>query len=257
VSDGFVSAGMVSAYVVDGAPVEVTALVQAIAPNAVPRMLARFADAANGTPVFSAAASTCTHRGCPVLTGDGTWGSTETPIYDPASHVLTCPCHGSQFNVGTGAVARGPAKSPLITFATEIRGGEVFVAIAAGPGMMAMPIHLLGAKSFGAEAPAISFPGTGNKYLVDFGAFLVELLFENETTLTYIGIRRDGTRGSSETVRIQTTYLRDNLFMVTWQEADRTTVMHVEDYDQSVIYTNITNPDQSFVNFRGTFMQLR
>ena len=44
---------------------------------------------------------TCTHRGCSLAEGtlDG--------------KVVTCPCHGSQFDVTTGAVVRGPATEPV------------------------------------------------------------------------------------------------------------------------------------------------
>jgi nitrite reductase/ring-hydroxylating ferredoxin subunit len=44
---------------------------------------------------------TCTHRGCSLAQGtlDGT--------------VVTCPCHGSQFDVTTGAVVLGPATEPV------------------------------------------------------------------------------------------------------------------------------------------------
>ena len=43
---------------------------------------------------------TCTHLGCSLAEGDldGT--------------VATCPCHGSQFDVTTGSVLRGPAQEP-------------------------------------------------------------------------------------------------------------------------------------------------
>ncbi len=255
-NDGFVSAGKVSSYVVNGVPKDITAIIRTVAPSAVPRMLTRFDDAAEGSPVFSSCASTCTHRGCPILTGDDTWGTADQPIYNPANHVVTCPCHSSQFNVGTGAVIMGPAKLPLITFATEIRNDEVFVAIAAGAVMPLTPISPFVADANN-TSPGMAFPGSGKKYLVDFGAFVVELFFEDESTLTYTGIRRDGGRGASETVTIQTSYLRDDLFMVTWQEADLTTVVHIEDFEQSVIYTNITNPDRSFMKFRGTFAQIR
>ncbi len=238
-SDGFVSVGKVTSYTSNAAPVDITPLIQAVAPSAVPRMLTRFSDAADGSPVFASVAATCTHRGCPILTGDGVWGSTDQPIYDPPSHIVTCPCHDSQFNVGTGALVRGPATKPLLTFATEVRADELFVAIAeaAAPGP-AGPVAML--ESARAQSVDASFPGTGKKFLVDFGAFVVELYFENKDTLTYTGIARDGTRGPSETVKIATTYLRDCLYMVTWQESDKTTVVHIEDYDQSVIFTNIT-----------------
>lgn len=44
---------------------------------------------------------TCTHRGCSLA--DGTLDGT----------IVTCPCHGSQFDVTTGAVVRGPAAEPV------------------------------------------------------------------------------------------------------------------------------------------------
>jgi Rieske Fe-S protein len=41
----------------------------------------------------------CTHQGCTVEgVGNG---------------VITCPCHGSEFDLATGAVRRGPATKPL------------------------------------------------------------------------------------------------------------------------------------------------
>lgn len=103
---------------------------------------------------------------------------------------------------------------------------------------------------------AQKFPAAGHVYIVDFGAFVVELNFESDTKLTYTGIRPDGSRGQSETVWITATYIRDNVFMVTWQEGDKTTVVHVEDYENNVIYTNITNPNNTFQKFKGTVRQI-
>jgi 3-phenylpropionate/trans-cinnamate dioxygenase ferredoxin component len=52
----------------------------------------------------------CTHRGGPL--NEGTLdGST-----------VTCPWHGSQFNVCTGAVQRGPAREPLKTYRVTLEG---------------------------------------------------------------------------------------------------------------------------------------
>jgi nitrite reductase/ring-hydroxylating ferredoxin subunit len=52
----------------------------------------------------------CTHRGGPL--NEGTLdGST-----------VTCPLHGSQFNVCTGAVLRGPARDPLKTYPVIVEG---------------------------------------------------------------------------------------------------------------------------------------
>ena len=53
---------------------------------------------------------TCTHMGCSLAKGklDGT--------------TVTCPCHGSQFNVTSGAVVRGPAKRPVRSRLVRVEG---------------------------------------------------------------------------------------------------------------------------------------
>jgi 3-phenylpropionate/trans-cinnamate dioxygenase ferredoxin component len=53
---------------------------------------------------------TCTHMGCSLATGKLV-GTT-----------VTCPCHGSQFNVTTGAVVRGPAKRPARSRLVQVEG---------------------------------------------------------------------------------------------------------------------------------------
>jgi hypothetical protein len=105
----------------------------------------------------------------------------------------------------------------------------------------------------GKEGQIISqkFPATGHRYLVDFQAFLVELFFESETSLTYTGVRPDGSRGNSETVSITIEPIRDRLFLVTWQESDKTTVVHLEDYKMNTIITNITDPGGVFAKYHG------
>ena len=57
---------------------------------------------------------TCTHMGCSLANGelDGT--------------VVTCACHGSQFDVRTGAVLRGPAQRPVRSFSLTVENGEMF-----------------------------------------------------------------------------------------------------------------------------------
>jgi hypothetical protein len=96
------------------------------------------------------------------------------------------------------------------------------------------------------------FPGTGHRYLVDFAAFKVGLDFVSEASLTYTGIKADGSHGPSETVSISIEAIRDELFLVTWQESDKTTVVHLEDYKQNMIITSITDPENVFEQFHGT-----
>jgi nitrite reductase/ring-hydroxylating ferredoxin subunit len=59
---------------------------------------------------FCATQSKCTHRQGPLSKGklDGS--------------TVTCPLHGAQFNVCTGAVLRGPAQDPLKTYRVAVEG---------------------------------------------------------------------------------------------------------------------------------------
>jgi thiosulfate dehydrogenase [quinone] large subunit len=70
---------------------------------------ASFTDPATGDPsivirpgsgTFVAFDAVCPHAGC-------------TVGYEPAQKVIICPCHGSRFNAGTGAVEVGPATTGL------------------------------------------------------------------------------------------------------------------------------------------------
>jgi len=57
----------------------------------------------------------CSHRGCSLATGE---------IADGA---VTCPCHGSRFDLHTGAVLQGPATAPQPVLDTRTRAGHVQV----------------------------------------------------------------------------------------------------------------------------------
>jgi hypothetical protein len=100
------------------------------------------------------------------------------------------------------------------------------------------------------------FPAVGHAYLVDFQKFKVKLSFASLTSLSYVVVNPDGSAGQSETVTIRVESIGPQLFLVTWQEDDKTTVVHIEDYANNTIITNITNPDLSFDQFHGTFTQI-
>ena len=69
--------------------------------------------------------------------------------------------------------------------------------------------------------------------------------------MTYTGVASDGTLGGSETVAIAVQPVRDGLFLVTWQESDKTTVVHLEDYKDMKITACITGPNLRFQIFHG------
>jgi len=56
-----------------------------------------------------------------------------------------------------------------------------------------------------------------------------------------------------ETVTTEVTPVAPDVFMVTWKESDKTTVVHIEDYGSMVFYTNITDggDNHDFMKFKG------
>ena len=108
------------------------------------------------------------------------------------------------------------------------------------------------------------FPAAGHKYLVDFRddhgrGFKVQLEFHSEVSLTYVGVKPDGTLDTHlETVDITVEPIRDMLFLATWKEKLGTTVVHLEDYRNNTIITNITDPgpDPAFSKFHGAMTQI-
>ncbi len=71
-----------------------------------------------GTPVNVANADgrlyafddTCTHASCSLADGD------------LEQTTVTCACHGSRFDVTSGAVLEGPAEEPVRTYALRVEG---------------------------------------------------------------------------------------------------------------------------------------
>jgi len=141
----------------------------------------------------------------------------------------------------------------------ELRTRKQSAQSAQGPLSLAVvrkPVFFEVLRARGYKPTADQFPAVGHRYFVDFRAFRVQLYFASETSLTYTGVKPDGSLGGSQTVAIKVEAIGDQVFLVTWQEPDKTTVVHVEDYKHHTIVTNITNPDLSFQQYHGTFEQL-
>src|SRR5438067_9039512 len=70
-------------------------------------------DIANVDGAYFAFDDICTHIGCSLYDGSLT------------GTIVTCPCHGSQFDVTTGAVVNGPARRPIETYPVQLAGDEI------------------------------------------------------------------------------------------------------------------------------------
>lgn len=63
---------------------------------------------------FKAFSAVCTHQGCTVS--------------GVADGVITCPCHGSTFDIATGDVKQGPATAPLPAKTVTVASDTVTVS---------------------------------------------------------------------------------------------------------------------------------
>jgi len=72
---------------------------------------------ANLEGTYYAMGNRCTHMGCMLSDGMLKGGT------------VTCPCHGSIFDVRTGSVTKGPAKKPEPAYRTKTEGEQILADI--------------------------------------------------------------------------------------------------------------------------------
>jgi nitrite reductase/ring-hydroxylating ferredoxin subunit len=72
---------------------------------------------ANVGGTLHAFGNTCTHLQCSLASGE-LEGTT-----------VTCPCHGSQFDVTTGQVLRGPAQEPVPSYPARVENEALQVEL--------------------------------------------------------------------------------------------------------------------------------
>lgn len=103
------------------------------------------------------------------------------------------------------------------------------------------------------------YPAVGHVYEAKFGELAYHLDFSpdgDRMTFTSVGEGKPVAE-AVVTVKYSATMIRPQVFMVHWTEPDGSTVVHVEDFENDVVFTNITLPDHTFLNFKGSFKLLR
>jgi hypothetical protein len=99
----------------------------------------------------------------------------------------------------------------------------------------------------------------GNSFKVDFGEHVFRLDFHSETQMTWTALPAEGHQPTEQamTVTISRTEVRPDVFMVYWSELSLgNTVVHVQDFENGKVWTNITMPGGRFLNMSGSLTPL-
>ncbi len=97
------------------------------------------------------------------------------------------------------------------------------------------------------------FPAVGKSYDVDFGVQKFRLDFHSETEMEFTS--PDGK--NTQRVPIVVTRISPTVFMVYWSRRAGQHVVHVEDFGNGVVYSNIFLPDGSAQRLKGTLTPVK
>lgn len=100
----------------------------------------------------------------------------------------------------------------------------------------------------------ITYP-IGHTYVFDIGVAEIEQRYESAQRMHY-KVLTGPRAGVEATVPIDIKLIRPGVFLVSWQEDDQTTVVHVEDFDAGVFHTHVTMPDNTFRRFTGKMRRI-
>ncbi len=99
------------------------------------------------------------------------------------------------------------------------------------------------------------FSVAGGKYVADFGEKVFHLQYESMERLVLTEVRGPE-MGRRQVLKVQVTELRLKLFLVTWREDTGLTNVDIEDYENGVVYANMTTSSGNFISAKGTLKQL-
>lgn len=95
------------------------------------------------------------------------------------------------------------------------------------------------------------YPAIGHKAEVDLGGMKFILDFKDHKTMTFIGTE-GALKGVTDTVEYTATEVARNVFMVYWHESKLgDNVIHIQDYNNHTVYSNIAKRDGTFLHFKG------
>lgn len=116
-----------------------------------------------------------------------------------------------------------------------------------------------GARVFANEVEwhlASPYPPIGRVAKVDFGGAAFQLTFVNNRTMSFEDTS-GAFQGIRDTVQYEAVEVSRNVFMVYWHEPSTgSNVVHIQDWNAGIVYTNIAAKDGSFIHLKGTIKLL-
>ncbi|PAU52526.1 hypothetical protein BZL41_24960 [Pseudomonas sp. PIC25] len=104
---------------------------------------------------------------------------------------------------------------------------------------------------------AIAFPAIGHVFRADYGERVYRVAFDADgKTLRWAPFPAEDFDAAATTETYRALPIRPGVFMVTWKEADGTTVTHVEDFEHDTVHAAITLPDHTFLNLTGSWTRV-
>jgi phenolic acid decarboxylase len=102
----------------------------------------------------------------------------------------------------------------------------------------------------------MSFPLAGQRFEVDYGDLVATNAYVQEgRSLTY-EITGGALTGSTATVEFEWRHLFGGTYAISWQEADGSTVVHIDDFEAGRSLAFFTTPDARFFRLEGSLKPL-
>jgi hypothetical protein len=99
---------------------------------------------------------------------------------------------------------------------------------------------------------SLSDPTPGRTYEINLGGTPTRVRLDSESRITILG----SSTGSRNLSRIPVTRLKPQLLMITWQEADRTTNVHVYDFESGEAHAVVSYFNRSVHRAKGTLRRV-
>lgn len=94
----------------------------------------------------------------------------------------------------------------------------------------------------------------GHQFIADCGEHVYKLNFISDNQLAIEVIKG---KGIDLVVDFAHVVVRPNVYLLTWQEEDKTTVSQLADFEQEQVYAYITRPGQTFHKLKGSLKPVK